>query len=98
MSVSVSMKSSKFPVGTVVKAFLPTSNRHFAGRPSGTASTEATVGADSKLTLTLDGESVYALWAEVGGTNANVQLGSIDFVDPGNLFTRLAAKRSEVGA
>lgn len=98
MSVTVTIKSPKYPPSTVVKAFLPYSNRHYEGRPSGTASTEGTVGSDGKLSLTLDGESIYALWAEVAGTNANVQLGSIGFTaPPESLLTRVKERREALG-
>ena len=92
-STVVVSRSDKFPVGTVVQAFLPASSRHLEGRPSGTATAEATVDATGKLTFTNLPEGVYALYGEVAGKPANLQLGNVAYVAPGTLKARIAERR-----
>lgn len=93
-------RSDRFPIGTTVKAFagIGGSNRHQDGRPSGPILEEATVDATGKLEFAGLGESIYSLWAIVGGENRNLTAGGIGYTAPGTLKERLAAKRAEVGA
>lgn len=98
-NVTVAVKrSDKFPVGTVVGAFKPASGRHFGGRPSDTPEAEATVDATGTLTFTSLPEGMYALWAEVAGKNADLQLGNVTYTALGTLKQRITALRTEVGA
>jgi len=95
---SVTLTSTKFPVGTVVGAYSPVYDRHFEGKPSGTPVETATVASTGKLTFPSLPDGNYALWAEVGGVNANVQLLHVPWVAPGSLFERIKAQREAVGA
>lgn len=90
-------RSDRFPVGTVVEAFSPPSNRHHEGKPSGVAVASATVDASGKLTFSSLAEGVYNLWAEVAGANVNLKAGSEEFTPPGTLRARIAARRLAAG-
>lgn len=91
--------SDKFPVGTSVKAYAAVggSNRHHEGKPSGASLAEATVDAKGTLTFSSLGEGLYALWAEVAGSNANMLAGSQEFTAPGTLQERIARVRLATG-
>lgn len=89
-------RSDRFPVGTVVSAFSPPSNKHHEGKPSGVAVAAATVDASGTLTFSV-AEGVYNLWAEVAGVNVNLKAGSEEFAAPGNLKARLAARKLAAG-
>lgn len=89
-------RSDKFPVGTVVSAYSPPSNRHHAGKPSGVAVATATVDASGTLTFAVE-PGVYNLYAEVAGDPVNLRAGSEEFVPPGTLKARLAARKLAAG-
>jgi hypothetical protein len=88
-------RSDRFPVGTTVKAFAGATNRHHEGKPSGTATAEATVAADGSLTFaTLAAGGLYTLNAEVAGVQVNLlAAASSPFAALGTLRERIAAKR-----
>lgn len=98
MPTSVALKSPKFPVGTVVKAY-PANGAH-TGRATGTLTAEATVDATGTLTLTgLTNGELYVLWAEVAGANVSVLAGADDFTERAAfLLERRAALRAAVEA
>ncbi len=90
-------RSDKFPVGTVVKAFPGPENRHYEGKPSGTATAEATVDTSGRLQFTTLPEGIWRLWAEVAGTNANLEAANITWTLPGTLKQRIAARQAAAG-
>lgn len=98
-NVTTVVSSSKWPPATEVKLFLPAANRHFEGKPSGTASAEATVAATGKVTFTNLPEGIYAGWASVAGTNANLQVCNVKYDDLSEvpLRTRIKTRREEEG-
>lgn len=93
---TVVLTSEKFPVGTSVAAY-PSANRHIGGKPSGTATATAVVGASGNLTFTL-AEGMYTLFAEVEGDRRTVALGNIAYTPPlPTLRERIARRQVENG-
>jgi hypothetical protein len=69
-----------FPVGTVVKCFGPLLERSRAHKPSSTEVASATVDSKGNLAFATVAEGQWELWAEVGGAEVGLHVGSENFV------------------
>lgn len=94
MSELTCSRSDLFPVGTVVKAY-PMAGRVTGAKPSGASEGEGTVDATGKLAIALEGR--YVLAAEVASVWRQLVVSSFEFLDPGNLQERIAARRARNG-
>lgn len=92
-------RSDRYPPATVVKVWPGFANRHFAGKPSGTAAAEGTVASDGKLSITVAEDGTYLAYAEVAGVDRTTVCSTGPaFPEYQTLQERIVARQAEVGA